>query len=111
MPLITDNGNYILDLSYDIIENPAKLEKNLLSLAGVLDCGLFCGIADKIIFSMIGFPYIFNIGLGMPLVRGINLWPLPPAIIIKLFLKTTSFKSSFLINNPTTFFDLFTTGI
>ena len=49
--LITDNGNYILDLSYEIIANPIKLEKYLLSLAGVLDCGLFCGIASKIILA------------------------------------------------------------
>ena len=50
-PVITDNGNYILDLSYEIIQNPIKLEQNLISLAGVLDCGLFCGIASKIILA------------------------------------------------------------
>jgi len=50
-PMITDNGNYILDLSFEIIDNPLELEKTLISLAGVLDCGLFCGIADRIILA------------------------------------------------------------
>ena len=50
-PFITDNGNYILDVHLESIEEPEKLESNLNSLAGVLDCGLFCNIADKVVLA------------------------------------------------------------
>ena len=48
---ISDNGNYILDLHLEIIEDPKKLENELNSLAGVLDCGFFCNIANKVILA------------------------------------------------------------
>ena len=46
---ITDNGNFILDLHLETIENPQKLESDLNKLAGVLDCGLFCNIANIVV--------------------------------------------------------------
>ena len=49
--MITDNGNYILDLSLNEIDNPEKLESELIKLAGVLDCGLFCGIANTVVLA------------------------------------------------------------
>ncbi|MBJ99446.1 MAG: ribose 5-phosphate isomerase A [Euryarchaeota archaeon] len=58
---ITDNGNYILDLHLEKIEEPEKLESNLNSLAGVLDCGLFCNIANKVVLaSLNGLEIIEN---------------------------------------------------
>ncbi len=50
-PMITDNGNYILDLSLEEIDEPLKLESELIRLAGVLDCGLFCGIANTVVLA------------------------------------------------------------
>ncbi len=50
-PFITDNGNYILDLHLEVIKNPKKLEKSLLELAGVLDCGIFFEMADIVVFA------------------------------------------------------------
>ncbi len=49
--MITDNGNYILDLSLEEINEPERLESELIKLAGVLDCGLFCGIANTVILA------------------------------------------------------------
>ena len=48
---ITDNGNFILDLHLETIENPKKLESDLNKLAGVLDCGLFINIADIVVLA------------------------------------------------------------
>lgn len=48
---ITDNGNFILDLHLETIENPQKLESDLNKLAGVLDCGLFCNIANTVVLA------------------------------------------------------------
>ncbi|MFB3162273.1 ribose-5-phosphate isomerase RpiA [Neobacillus sp. 179-J 1A1 HS] len=48
-PFITDNGNYIIDSSFQEINQPEELEKNLNLLPGVVDNGLFVGIADTVI--------------------------------------------------------------
>lgn len=41
----TDNGNHIYDCRFERIENPAELERMLKSRAGVVETGLFIGIA------------------------------------------------------------------
>jgi ribose 5-phosphate isomerase A len=46
-PLITDNGNFIIDVDFGIIQNPMELEKKLLSIPGVVDNGLFIKMASK----------------------------------------------------------------
>jgi ribose 5-phosphate isomerase A len=43
---VTDNGNYILDCRCDEIPNPARTESALKALAGVVESGLFVGMAD-----------------------------------------------------------------
>ena len=50
-PMITDNGNYILDLSLNEITNPKDLESELIKLAGVLDCGIFSNIANIVVIA------------------------------------------------------------
>jgi len=40
-PVITDNGNFIIDCNFGIINEPEKLEKSLNSLPGVIDNGIF----------------------------------------------------------------------
>ncbi|MEH7246127.1 ribose-5-phosphate isomerase RpiA [Neobacillus niacini] len=46
---LTDNGNYILDSSFQEIKQPKELEKNLNLIPGVVDNGLFVGMADAVI--------------------------------------------------------------
>ena len=44
-PFVTDNGNHILDCRFDPIEDAARLEGKLKSITGVVDSGIFSGIA------------------------------------------------------------------
>ncbi|HZT59561.1 MAG TPA: ribose-5-phosphate isomerase RpiA [Pyrinomonadaceae bacterium] len=43
---VTDNGNYILDCRCDEIRDPERAERELKLLTGVVECGLFVGMAD-----------------------------------------------------------------
>ena len=43
---VTDNGNFILDCRCGEIPDPARTERELKSLAGVVESGLFVGMAD-----------------------------------------------------------------
>lgn len=46
---ITDNGNYILDCDFKLIESPEELEWQLNMIPGVVENGLFVNMADKLI--------------------------------------------------------------
>jgi ribose 5-phosphate isomerase A len=48
-PFVTDNGNYVLDCKYDGIDDPAWLDEHLNALVGVVDHGLFVGMAGRVI--------------------------------------------------------------
>ncbi|KLT66025.1 ribose-5-phosphate isomerase RpiA [Pedobacter sp. BMA] len=48
---ITDNGNYIIDADFGLIENPGELNFSLNQINGVLTSGLFVGITSKVIMS------------------------------------------------------------
>ena len=49
---VTDNGNYILDCEFgDTISDPPEIERSLQALAGVAECGLFCGICNHVILA------------------------------------------------------------
>jgi ribose 5-phosphate isomerase A len=48
-PVITDQGNMVIDVKFDSIDNPAELEKTLNNIPGVLENGLFVGVADLIL--------------------------------------------------------------
>lgn len=45
-PLITDNGNFILDIKFDEIKDPRALEYELKRIPGVVEVGLFVNMAD-----------------------------------------------------------------
>jgi ribose 5-phosphate isomerase A len=45
-PFVTDNGNYILDCAFGEIEEPDALDDALKLIPGVVESGLFIGIAD-----------------------------------------------------------------
>lgn len=50
-PVITDNGNFIVDTKFDSIRNPQKLEKELNILPGVVENGIFTNLVDKVIIG------------------------------------------------------------
>jgi ribose 5-phosphate isomerase A len=47
----TDGGNLIVDCKLLRIENPPELERALSEIPGVLETGLFCGMADMVIYG------------------------------------------------------------
>ena len=48
-PFITDNQNYIIDCDFGKITEPENMEKEINNIPGVLDNGLFIGLADEVI--------------------------------------------------------------
>jgi ribose 5-phosphate isomerase A len=50
-PFVTDNGNYILDCCCGSIDNPAELHNNLKVLTGVVETGLFIGMAKTAVIA------------------------------------------------------------
>jgi ribose 5-phosphate isomerase A len=48
-PFVTDNGNYVLDCRYPGIADPAALQRTLDALPGVVDHGLFVGMAGRVV--------------------------------------------------------------
>jgi len=47
-PVITDNGNVILDVDFGVIHRPGELEKKLKILSGVVETGLFIETANVV---------------------------------------------------------------
>ncbi len=45
-PFVTDNGNYIIDCAFGSIDDPEALDDALKLVPGVVESGLFLGIAD-----------------------------------------------------------------
>lgn len=52
-PVITDQGNMVLDVRFDSIDDPAEMEKTLNNIPGVLENGLFVGVADVVLVGEI----------------------------------------------------------
>jgi ribose 5-phosphate isomerase A len=50
-PFLTDNGNVILDWKHQVTENPADLERELKVMTGVVDSGIFAGVASCVIVA------------------------------------------------------------
>ena len=48
-PFITDNSNYLLDCEFERIEDPEQLEMDINSIPGVVENGLFIGLANEVI--------------------------------------------------------------
>ncbi|HYB90788.1 MAG TPA: ribose-5-phosphate isomerase RpiA [Candidatus Binataceae bacterium] len=48
---VTDNGNLILDCGVKEIRNPARLDRELLAIPGVVGTGLFVGMADMVLVA------------------------------------------------------------
>jgi ribose 5-phosphate isomerase A len=50
-PFLSDNGNSILDWKHGLIEDPAELEAKLKAMTGVVDSGIFAGVASLVIVA------------------------------------------------------------
>jgi len=50
-PVITDNGNVILDVDFGLIRRPVELASNLKAVSGVVESGLFVGMANVVYFG------------------------------------------------------------
>ena len=48
-PVITDQGNMVLDVTFDAIADAAELEKTLNNIPGVVENGIFFGVTDVIL--------------------------------------------------------------
>ncbi|MFB3908254.1 MAG: ribose-5-phosphate isomerase RpiA [Candidatus Eisenbacteria bacterium] len=51
-PVVTDEGNWILDVFFPGgIGDPRRVERDIDTIPGVLECGLFVGVADRILIA------------------------------------------------------------
>jgi ribose 5-phosphate isomerase A len=50
-PVVTDSGNFIVDAHLLAITDPLVIDRELNWVPGVVENGLFTGIADEVIFS------------------------------------------------------------
>jgi ribose 5-phosphate isomerase A len=50
-PVITDNGNFIIDCKFNVIDQPENLERKLKMLPGVIENGLFVNLTDLVIIG------------------------------------------------------------
>ncbi|AFZ33143.1 ribose-5-phosphate isomerase [Gloeocapsa sp. PCC 7428] len=50
-PVITDQGNMVVDVKFDRIDDPANLEKTLNNIPGVLENGIFVGVTDLVLIG------------------------------------------------------------
>ncbi|HKP51800.1 MAG TPA: ribose-5-phosphate isomerase RpiA [Chloroflexia bacterium] len=50
-PYITDSGNYLLDCRFPGVDDPADLATRIKSITGVVEHGLFVGIAGRVVVA------------------------------------------------------------
>jgi len=62
-PVVSDQGNLIIDVKYDRIDNPGELEKTINNIPGVLENGLFVGVTDLVLVGEVkdGQPHVREI--------------------------------------------------
>ncbi|MGK7937082.1 MAG: ribose-5-phosphate isomerase RpiA [Xenococcaceae cyanobacterium] len=60
-PVVTDQGNLVVDVKFEQIDNPAELEQKINNFPGVLENGLFVGVTDLVLIG--------EIKDGKPIVR------------------------------------------
>jgi len=52
-PVVTDQGNLVVDIKFEEITNPGELEKAINNIPGVLENGLFVNVADVVLVGEI----------------------------------------------------------
>jgi ribose 5-phosphate isomerase A len=50
-PVVTDQGNLVIDAKFEAINDPAALEREINNIPGVLENGLFVGMADEVLIG------------------------------------------------------------
>ena len=50
-PVVTDNGNFVLDVDFGPISDPETLNTKLSLIPGVIETGLFCNMAEQAYFG------------------------------------------------------------
>ncbi|KAJ3291439.1 hypothetical protein HK104_006103 [Borealophlyctis nickersoniae] len=50
-PVITDNGNFVIDADFGEIKDAVALHRKLIEIPGIVETGLFCGIAEVAYFG------------------------------------------------------------
>jgi ribose 5-phosphate isomerase A len=50
-PVVSDNGNFIIDADFGDIADPAALDAQLRAIVGVVETGLFVGMTTKVYFG------------------------------------------------------------
>jgi len=50
-PVVTDNGNFVIDAHFGPISSPSHLEHELLMIPGIIEVGLFCNMTDRAYFG------------------------------------------------------------
>lgn len=50
-PVVSDNGNFIIDADFGLIEQPEILEQKLKTIPGIVETGLFINMAVKAFFG------------------------------------------------------------
>lgn len=60
-PVITDQGNMVVDVRFDTIDQPVELEKTLNNIPGVLENGIFVNCTDLVLIG--------EVQDGQPIVR------------------------------------------
>ena len=52
-PFLTDNQHYILDTSFGLIADPARLARAVSGITGVMEDGFFIDMADIVIAGLV----------------------------------------------------------
>ncbi|KAF9432365.1 ribose-5-phosphate isomerase rki1 [Entomortierella beljakovae] len=50
-PVVTDNGNFLIDAPFGLIQDPVTLLKDIKLITGVVEVGLFCNMAEIAYFG------------------------------------------------------------
>ena len=53
-PFVTDNGNWILDCVFEPMSDPGRIEAQINRVPGVVENGLFIGLADEVLVARAG---------------------------------------------------------
>ncbi len=63
-PVVTDQGHLIIDVWFNDISDPGQLEQQLNLIPGVVDNGLFVGVADLVLVGALkdGEPDVYEFG-------------------------------------------------
>ena len=66
-PLITDQGNMLLDVTFEAIDDAARLERTLNNIPGVVENGLFVDLADLVLVGELidGEPHVRELSRPM----------------------------------------------